>query len=101
MRGRSAGSSRRSGPASRGWSPTTSRARPGQLYLVYLPRGGSADLDLSEASAEFSVSWFDPRSGGPLKPGSVGTLKGGRTASLGAPPAAVDEDWLVIVCRAS
>jgi hypothetical protein len=74
-------------------------ARPGQLYLVYLPRGGSADLDLSGASGDFSVSWFDPRSGGPLKRGAVGTLKGGSTSSLGAPPASADEDWLVVIRR--
>jgi len=74
-------------------------AMPGQLYLVYLPRGGSADLELSGASGDFTVSWFDPRSGGPLKPGSVSTLKGGRTSSLGTPPASADEDWLVVIRR--
>lgn len=74
-------------------------AAPGRLYLVYLPRGGSADLDLSGADGEFSVGWFDPRRGGALKPGSVRRLTGGRTASLGAPPNAADEDWLVVVRR--
>jgi hypothetical protein len=74
-------------------------ARPGQLYLVYLPPGGTADLDLSGVSGEFSVSWFDPRSGGPLKPGSVRTLKGGSTSPLGAPPTSPDEDWLAVVRR--
>lgn len=74
-------------------------ARPGQVYLVYLPRGGSADLDLSGAPGDFSVSWFDPRSGGPPKPGSVRTLKGGGTSSLGAPPTSPDEDWLVVIRR--
>jgi hypothetical protein len=74
-------------------------ARPGQLYLVYLPDGGSADLDLSGVSGEFSVSWFDPRSGGPLKPGSVRSLKGGSTSSLGAPPGSAGEDWLAVVRR--
>ncbi len=72
-------------------------ARPGQLYLVYLPGGGPADLDLSGTTGEFSVNWFDPRSGGTLKPGSVRTVKGGGTASLGTPPGAPDEDWLVVV----
>lgn len=72
-------------------------ARPGRLYLVYLPGGGTADLDLSGASGEFSVSWFDPRNGGALKPGSIRTVKGGGTASLGTPPAAPDEDWLAVI----
>ena len=71
----------------------------GQLYLVYLPRGGAADLDLSSQRGEFSVSWFDPRNGGTLQPGSVRTLKGGSTAPLGAPPTSTDEDWLVVIRR--
>jgi hypothetical protein len=74
-------------------------ARAGQLYLVYLPSGGSADLDLLGATGEFSVSWFDPRNGGPAKPGSVRTLKGGSTSSLGAPPNSAGEDWLVVIQR--
>ena len=74
-------------------------ARRGQLYLVYLPRGGSADLDLSKASGDFTVRWFDPRNGGSLKSGSVDAVKGGSTASLGTPPAAADEDWLVVIRR--
>ena len=75
-------------------------ARRGQLYLIYLPRGGSADLDLSGAAGEFSVHWFDPRAGGGLKQGSVRMLKGGSRVSLGAPPAPADEDWLAVVRRA-
>ena len=74
-------------------------ARPGELYLVYLPHGGSADLDLTLATGRFDVSWFNPRSGGPLRPGSVRTLKGGGSSSLGAPPESADEDWLVVVRR--
>jgi hypothetical protein len=75
-------------------------ARAGDLYLVYLPRGGSADLDLTGINGRFAVSWFDPRSGGALQRTSVSTLKGGGMSSLGAPPSAPDEDWLVVVRRA-
>ena len=49
-------------------------AKPGDVYLVYLPTGGSADLDLTGATGQFNVSWFDPRNGGALKRGSVGTV---------------------------
>ncbi len=41
-------------------------AEPGQLYLAYLPKGGTTTLDLSAASGDFTVSWFKPRDGGPL-----------------------------------
>jgi hypothetical protein len=74
-------------------------ARPGDLYLVYLPRGGSADLDLTGVTGTFAVSWFDPRNGGPLKRGAVATVKAGNAVTLGAPPEAPEEDWLAVVRR--
>ena len=46
-------------------------AKPGALYLVYLPAGGTADLDLRQATGAFTLAWFDPRNGGPLKKGEV------------------------------
>lgn len=74
-------------------------ALPGELYLVYLSSGGSAELDLSHATGSFGVSWFDPRRGGPLKLGDVRTLRGGTTSPLGAPPEAATEDWVVVIRR--
>jgi hypothetical protein len=74
-------------------------ARADHLYLVYLPHGGSADLDLTRATGQFIVSWFNPRRGGPLAPGAVTTLTGGGISSLGAPPADPREDWLVVIRR--
>ena len=62
-------------------------AKPGEVYLVYLPSGGSADLDLTGATGQFNVSWFDPRNGGAPKRGSVASVAAGRKASLGAAPA--------------
>jgi hypothetical protein len=74
-------------------------ARAGAIYLVYLPTGGSTTLDLSQASGQFTVSWFDPRNGGPLKRGSVASVKAGGAAALGEPPDSPAEDWLVVVRR--
>ena len=64
---------------------------------MYLPSGGTASLDLSKATGQFGVSWFDPRNGGPLKRGSISTVKGGASAALGEPPDNPAEDWLVVV----
>ena len=72
-------------------------AKANDVYLVYLPSGGTTALDLSKASGQFTVSWFDPRNGGPLKRGSVSTVKGGASAPLGEPPDNLAEDWLVVV----
>ena len=72
-------------------------AKANEVYLVYLPDGGTTNLNLSEASGAFTVSWFDPRNGGPLKTGSVRTVNGGANVSLGTPPDNPGEDWLVTV----
>jgi len=74
-------------------------AKPGEIYLVYLPKGGSAELDLAGAPGRFTVAWLDPRKGGPLKSGPVSQVEGGRTAALGAPPSDPDDDWLAVVRR--
>ena len=74
-------------------------ARPGEVYVVSLPEGGTADLDVGESRAAFSVRWFDPRNGGALRTGSVASVRGPGRVSLGAAPAAPAEDWVVLVKR--
>jgi hypothetical protein len=74
-------------------------AKANDVYLVYLTTGGTTTLDLSEASGQFGVEWFDPRNGGVLKRGSVSTVKGGAPAALGMPPDNPNEDWLAVVRR--
>jgi hypothetical protein len=74
-------------------------AKPNAWYLVYLPAGGTATLDLTAATGSFSVGWFDPRNGGPLATGGVATVQGGREVSLGPPPNNPAADWLVVVSR--
>ncbi len=72
-------------------------AKKGELYLVYLPTGGSSQLDLADTQRKFTVSWFNPRTGGSLADGSVKSVDGGREVSLGDPPSDRDQDWLVMV----
>ena len=76
-------------------------AKPGEVYLVYLPKGGSAELDLTGAPGRFTVAWLDPRKGGPLQRGSVREVAGGGRRRLGAPPADPDDDWLAVVAGAA
>jgi len=71
--------------------------KEGDAYVVYLKDGGSTNLDLSAATGEFSVQWYDPRHGGSLQTGSVATVTGGGEVSLGNPPADEAEDWVVVV----
>lgn len=69
-------------------------AQPGQLYLVYLPKGGTKTLDLTAAAGDFSLSWFNPRDGGPLTAATPAT--GGAKLTLTAPST---DDWLAIIRR--
>ncbi len=72
-------------------------ALPGQLYVIYLPNGGSTSLNLAGAEGQFSVSWFNPRKGGKGSEGSVSQLSGGSNGSIGAAPNEGQEDWVVLV----
>jgi hypothetical protein len=72
-------------------------AKSGQIYLVYLPTGGSAKLDLTAASGSLTVKWFNPRTGGALQDGAIKSVSGGGTVALGTPPADASEDWLAVI----
>jgi hypothetical protein len=72
-------------------------AKRGHLYLVYLPSGGTANLDLTGVTGTFTIAWFDPRHGGPLHRGSVRQVAGGSPVGLGDPPTDTQADWLAVV----
>jgi hypothetical protein len=67
-------------------------ARPGEIYLVYLPAGGTAQLDLAGESSGFSVGWLNPREGGELE--RAADVQGGAKVSLSAPST---DDWLAVI----
>ena len=72
-------------------------SQAGQIYVVYLPNGGSTTLDLSNDKKSYSVRWFNPREGGALSTGSVKNVAGGSVVSLGNPPQDDGSDWIVVV----
>ena len=57
-------------------------ARPGQAYALYFPDGGSAGLDLTDATGKFDVRWIDIGTG---QWGPQATLTGGRIVTVAAP----------------
>ncbi|TFH27380.1 MAG: DUF5060 domain-containing protein, partial [Bacteroidia bacterium] len=72
-------------------------AKEGELYVVYLPAGASdARLKLN-LSAPMMVRWFNPRTGGDLSEGSVSSISGLGTHSLGAPPSDPGMDWVLVM----
>jgi hypothetical protein len=72
-------------------------AKPGQVYAVYLPNGGSTTLTLTNGT--YALRWYNPRTGGRLRQGSVSTVNGPGGVSLGEPPADPDQDWCVLVLK--
>jgi hypothetical protein len=72
-------------------------ARPGQVYAVYLPRGGAVTLNVGGGS--YDVRWYNPRAGGALQTGSVGSVTGKAAVPLGSPPSDPGRDWAVLVTR--
>jgi hypothetical protein len=72
-------------------------AKAGYVYAIYLPKGGSTDVDLPAAS--YSVQWYNPRTGGKLARGSVRTVKGPGKVSIGKTPGAnnAKEDWVALL----
>lgn len=66
-----------------------------EIYLVYLPYGGEAVIDLSKVDGEFTVNWYNPRTGGKLIAGEQ--ISGGAKVKLGEGPTDADKDWAVLL----
>ena len=72
-------------------------AKQGSHYVIYLPNGGTTNLNLESHSGTFNVRWFNPRTGGALQTGSVQTVTGPNSKSIGNPPSEAGQDWVVLV----
>ncbi len=69
-------------------------AKAGELYLVYLPKGGETQIDLAGVAGKFTVKWFNPREGGELKADGNAALEGGSKGTIAAP---TTDDWLALL----
>ena len=70
-------------------------AKAGEIYAIYLPHGGTTSIDL--AGGEYSVQWYNPRTGGELASGSLFRLSGPGLQSIGLPPADEGQDWVALL----
>lgn len=75
-------------------------ANVGNTYVVHLPAGGSPNLTIS-GSDTYQVQWYNPRTGGNLQQGSVGSVTGGGARSLGNAPSDSGDEWVVLVRRST
>lgn len=73
--------------------------KAGQVYAIYLPNGGTTNLNLTGVSGIFDVRWYDPRNGGNLQVGTVAAVNGGGTVAIGSPPSATTLDWVALIRR--
>lgn len=76
-------------------------AKVNDAYAIYLPNGGSTNLNLSNASGSFSIKWFNPSNGGSLMNGSVSQISGGGNRSIGNPPNNTSSDWVALIQKGS
>ncbi|MFB3829784.1 MAG: DUF5060 domain-containing protein [Bryobacteraceae bacterium] len=72
-------------------------AKGDEVLAVHLPAGGSASLQLGAGA--YSVRWYNPRTGGELQKGSVATVRGPGSRSIGAPPSDPGKDWVALIKR--
>ena len=71
-------------------------AKKDEVYVVYLPNGGSADLTLS--GSNFTIERFNPRTGGDLEKISAQTTAG--KIRLTSPENESAEDWTFLIRKA-
>ncbi len=76
-------------------------AKEGEIYVVYLNSSPTSTLDLSKATGDFEVMWFNPKTGGELKKSKVKKVKGGQKIDLGKSPDKKQLDWVVLISKAS
>ena len=72
-------------------------AKDGEMYAIYLPNGGTTTIDLAGLSGNFSIQWYNPRTGGLLADGTITTIAATSNAGIGFPPTEIDEDWVALL----
>lgn len=74
-------------------------AKEGEVYVVYLPEGGTVDIDIGHSKEDFEIRWYNPRTGGDLIKAKHAKIKPQGKATLGPPPVEPTEDWVLLVRR--
>ena len=73
-------------------------AKKGEVYAVYAESNADkVKLDLGDTGKTFNIKWYDPRNGGGLLEGSLSVIKADGIIDLGAPPYAIEKDWVILL----
>lgn len=72
--------------------------KAGEVYAIYVKPGfNNITVSVTLDAGDYTVKWFNPRTGGALINGSVTNVTGGGTVSLGTNPVNDSNDWVVLV----
>ena len=71
----------------------------GELYAAYFNMAVDQTLDLRGQEGDFEVYWYNPKTGGELKSGTIEKVSGGSVVYLGQPVKSAGSytDWTVLV----
>ncbi|MDX2303580.1 MAG: DUF5060 domain-containing protein [Microscillaceae bacterium] len=72
-------------------------AKPGEAYLVYLPDGGSTNLNFGSNTGDYTVMWFNPRSGETWQDKNMTVSTTQNIIKVGPPPSSITSDWAVLI----
>lgn len=75
--------------------------KPGEVYVIELPNGGTTSLNVTQHSGTFLVKWFNPREGGALQNGTITSISGSAIQSIGLPPTQQSSHWVALVSNTS
>lgn len=74
---------------------SASRDSKGSYAMVYFPKGGNAELNLSTLSSqELKVWWYDPRTGNSF---AQGIVERSTKVSINAPTSGMGNDWILVL----
>jgi len=69
-----------------------------EIYAIYLhPGTETTSLDLGTSGKTFLIHWYNPRTGGELKTGSVKSVVANGSVGVGYPPEEVGNDWVALI----
>ncbi|MRX65870.1 DUF5060 domain-containing protein [Maribacter luteus] len=73
-------------------------AKNREIYAIYIPEVRKTEIDLLDLNETYTVSWFNPRTGGKLQKGTKRQIKGGKGIDIGLPPNK-EGDWVALLKR--
>ena len=74
-------------------------ANPGEAYLIYLPNGGSTNLNFGTNTGNYSVLWLNPRTGQTVQDDNITVTSTKNVIRIGDPPSSTTSDWAVLIRR--